>query len=202
MSGDGLPGRPMRGYPRALARETSGSAGHVVTSATFRLRARSPSPSPRVDDMSGVVSSSSRTGWFDGEHTATASPSPAGGAFRALEEQSRSSPGFGGPLVSTSASPPPLRLGQPRTPEARQQPRPPIIIGGAGPNARRVSPPGSPTSSTCVPPGGETGAQFDRGARRLSRGRRDPDSLVYRPPCRLAAAPTTPKWPAVRSHRT
>jgi len=141
MSGDGLPG-PTDAWITlaALARETERvRLGTLVTSATFRLPGPLAIAVAQVDDMSGGrVELGLGTGWFDGEHTAYGIPfPPLAERFERLEEQLEILTGlWGTPLGEHfSFAGRHYRLDDsPALPKPRQQPRPPIIIGGAGPN--------------------------------------------------------------------
>lgn len=121
-----------------LARETRRvRLGTLVTAATFRLPGPLAISVANVDDMSGGrVELGLGTGWYDQEHTAYGIPFPSlGERFDRLEEQLEiitglwetpvgKTYGFDGThykLIDSPALPKPV-----------QQPRPPIVIGGAG----------------------------------------------------------------------
>ena len=121
-----------------LARETSTiRLGTMVTSATFRLPAPLAIGVAEVDAMSGGrIELGLGTGWFEAEHTAYGIPfPPLGERFDRLEEQLAIVTGlwttpegkrfdFDGRYYQLRESP--------ALPKPAQQPRPPIIIGGAG----------------------------------------------------------------------
>jgi F420-dependent oxidoreductase-like protein len=187
MSGDGLPG-PTDAWITlaALARETERvRLGTLVTSATFRLPGPLAIAVAQVDDMSGGrVELGLGTGWFDGEHTAYGIPfPPLAERFERLEEQLEILTGlWGTPLGEHfSFAGRHYRLDDsPALPKPRQQPRPPIIIGGAGPNRTpRLAARFADEFNVPFHRVGETGAQFDRVRGACREAGRDPDSLVY-----------------------
>ena len=125
-----------------LARETSTiRLGTMVTSATFRLPGPLAISVAEVDAMSGGrVELGLGSGWFEAEHTAYGIPfPPLAERFDRLEEQLAIVTGlwttpagkrfdFDGRHYQLKESP--------ALPKPVQQPRPPIIVGGAG--ARRT----------------------------------------------------------------
>ena len=121
-----------------LARETRRiRLGTLVTAATFRLPGPLAIEVANVDDMSGGrVELGLGTGWFDAEHTAYGIPFPSlGERFDRLEEQLEIITGlWETPVGKTYAfDGAHYRISEsPALPKPAQQPRPPIIIGGAG----------------------------------------------------------------------
>ncbi|MGI8751635.1 MAG: LLM class F420-dependent oxidoreductase [Acidimicrobiales bacterium] len=136
---DGLPGPTDAWITLAgLARETSRiRLGTLLTSATFRLPGPLAISVAEVDAMSnGRVELGLGAGWYTDEHTAYGIPFPSTSErFERLEEQLaiitglwETPPGetfdFAGTHYQLSDSP--------ALPKPSQQPRPPVIIGGAG----------------------------------------------------------------------
>ncbi|MBV9043015.1 MAG: LLM class F420-dependent oxidoreductase [Acidimicrobiia bacterium] len=121
-----------------IARETSRiRLGTLVTSMTFRFPGMLAIEVAQVDVMSGGrVELGLGAGWFDPEHHAHAVPfPPLGQRFEMFEEQLQIVVG----LWTTPAGERFSFEGQhysvvdsPGLPKPAQQPRPPIIIGGAG----------------------------------------------------------------------
>ena len=123
----------------ALAVETSRiRLGTLVTCATFRLPGPLAITVAQVDEMSGGrVELGLGAGWFDAEHAAYGVPfPPLAERFDRLEEQLAIITGlwstphgsafsFDGRHYKVTDSP--------ALPKPVQQPRPPVIIGGAGP---------------------------------------------------------------------
>jgi len=136
---DGMPGPTDAWITLAgLARDTTTiRLGTLVTAATFRLPGPLAISVATVDAMSGGrVELGLGSGWFDDEHTAYGIAFPAlGERFDRLTEQLEIITGLwetpegetfshGGPHYPVTDSP--------ALPKPVQQPRPPIIIGGAG----------------------------------------------------------------------
>ena len=123
----------------ALAVETSRiRLGTLVTCATFRLPGPLAITVAQVDEMSGGrVELGLGAGWFDAEHAAYGVPfPPLAERFDRLEEQLAIITGlwstphgstftFDGKHYKVTDSP--------ALPKPAQRPRPPVIIGGAGP---------------------------------------------------------------------
>lgn len=136
---DGLPG-PTDSWVTlgALGRETSRiRLGTLVTSATFRLPGPLAVAVAQADDMSGGrIELGLGSGWFEGEHTAYGIPFPSlGERFERYTEQLEI-------LTGMWATPPGQRFSHhgrhytvvdsPCLPRPRQQPGPPVIVGGMG----------------------------------------------------------------------
>src|SRR3954465_13650486 len=139
--GSGLPGPPHSWVTLgAIARETlTIRLGTLVTSATFRLPGPLAVTVAQVDDMSGGrVELGLGTGWFEAEHTAYGIPfSMLGERFERLEEQLAVITGLWTTPVGerySYAGRHYVLENSPALPKPAQQPRPPIIIGGAGAN--------------------------------------------------------------------
>ncbi len=122
-----------------LAIETSRiRLGTMVTSATFRLPGPLAISVAQVDQMSGGrVEIGLGTGWFEAEHAAYGIPfPPLGERFDRLEEQLAILTGLWGTEVGETFSFDGryYRLtDSPALPKPAQRPRPPVIVGGAGP---------------------------------------------------------------------
>ena len=139
--GDGLPG-PTDSWVTlaALARETTRiRLGTLVTSATFRLPGPLAISVAQVDAMSGGrVELGIGAGWFETEHAAYGIPfGTFTERFERLEEQLEIITGMW--AADVGADEPFSFTGKhytvadsPGLPKPVQQPRPPIIIGGAG----------------------------------------------------------------------
>ncbi|MEM9607699.1 MAG: LLM class F420-dependent oxidoreductase [Actinomycetota bacterium] len=138
---DGLPGPTDAWVTLAgLARETESiRLGTLVTSATFRHGGLLAVTVAQVDQMSGGrVELGLGAGWFEAEHLGHGVPFPAlGDRFDLLEDQLAIITGMWatpvgenfdhtGPALSVS--------GSPGLPKPAQSPRPPIVVGGRGPN--------------------------------------------------------------------
>jgi F420-dependent oxidoreductase-like protein len=121
-----------------LARETRRiRLGTLVTAATFRQPGPLAISVANVDQMSGGrVELGLGTGWFEEEHAAYGIPFPSlAERFDRLEEQLRIVTGlWETPTGKTfSFEGEHYRLAEsPALPKPAQQPRPPVIIGGAG----------------------------------------------------------------------
>jgi F420-dependent oxidoreductase-like protein len=137
--GDGLPGPTDAWITLAgLARDTSRiRLGTMVTSATFRLPGPLAISVAEVDAMSGGrVELGLGTGWFEDEHQAYGIPfPPLGERFDRFEEQLQILTGLwatpAGETFSFTGKHYMLK-DSPALPKPVQQPRPPLILGGAG----------------------------------------------------------------------
>lgn len=140
MGGDGLPG-PTDSWVTlgAVARETRRvRLGTLLTSATFRLPGPLAIAVAQVDAMSGGrVELGLGAGWFEAEHRAYGVPfPPTAERFDRLEEQLEIVAGLWTtpPGATFSFEGRHYRLEEsPALPKPAQSPRPPIIVGGAGP---------------------------------------------------------------------
>ncbi len=122
-----------------LALETSRiRLGTLVTSATFRLPGPLAIYVAQIDQMSGGrVEIGLGAGWFEAEHAAYGIPfPPLGERFDRLEEQLAILTGLwgteGGETFSFDGTYYQL-TDSPALPKPAQRPRPPVIVGGAGP---------------------------------------------------------------------
>ena len=185
--GDGLPG-PTDAWVTlgGIARETTRiRLGTLLTSATFRLPGLLAVTVAEVDAMSdGRVELGLGAGWYDAEHTAYGVPfPPLGDRFTRLEEQLAIITGLWSTPVGEQFSfeGEHYRLADsPALPKPRQQPAPPIIVGGHGPTrtprlaARYASEFNVAFSS--IP---DTSAAFGRVRDACATTGRDPTSLAY-----------------------
>ncbi len=122
-----------------LARETSRiRLGTLMSPVTFRYPGPLAISAAQVDEMSGGrVELGLGTGWFDDEHSAYGIPfPPMAERFAMLEEQLAVISGLWetpqGKTFSYQGSHYPV-TDSPALPKPVQRPRPPILIGGAGP---------------------------------------------------------------------
>jgi F420-dependent oxidoreductase-like protein len=185
--GDGLPG-PTDAWVTlgGIARETSRiRLGTLLTSATFRLPGLLAVAVAEVDAMSGGrVELGLGAGWYDAEHTAYGVPFPSFGVrFARLEEQLAIITGLWATPVGErfSFEGDHYQLADcPALPKPRQQPGPPIIVGGFGPKrtprlaALFASEYNVPFASVA-----DTGDAFERVRAACAATDRDPRSLVY-----------------------
>ena len=185
-AGDGSPGPTDAWITLAgLARETSRiRLGTMVTSMTFRLPGPLAISVAQVDAMSGGrVELGIGTGWFDGEHTAYGIPfPPLGERFDRLEEQLEIITGlwetpegerfdFDGTHYQLKESP--------ALPKPVQQPRPPIIVGGAGTRRTpRLAARYADEFNVPFHPLQQASEQFDRVRRACEDAGRDPASIT------------------------
>ncbi|MHB8220222.1 MAG: LLM class F420-dependent oxidoreductase [Acidimicrobiales bacterium] len=140
MGGDGLPGPTDAWVTLAgLARDTSRlRLGTLVTSSTFRLPGPLAIAVAQVDAMSGGrVELGLGAGWYDDEHRAYGIPfPPLKERFDRLEEQLEIVTGLWSTPVTerfTFTGHHYTLVDSPALPKPHQSPRPPIIMGGAGP---------------------------------------------------------------------
>ena len=192
MSGDGLPG-PTDAWVTlaALARDTSRiRLGTLVTSATFRWPGILAVIVAQVDAMSaGRIELGLGAGWFEREHEAYGIPFPSlRDRFERLEEQLSIVSGLwatpAGQKYSFAGKHYQL-VDSPALPKPVQRPRPPIIVGGAGP--RRIPRLAATFADEFNIPFrslAETGAQFSRVRAACEAAGRDPATI------RLSAAQT------------
>jgi F420-dependent oxidoreductase-like protein len=140
MGGDGLPG-PTESWATlaAIAVQTSRiRLGTMLTSATFRLPGVLAITVAQVDQMSGGrVELGLGAGWFEAEHQAYGIPfPPVGERFDRLDEQLAIMTGLWTTPVGETFSFHGKHyqlVDSPALPKPVQSPRPPVIIGGAGP---------------------------------------------------------------------
>ncbi|MGK2880359.1 MAG: LLM class F420-dependent oxidoreductase [Mycobacterium sp.] len=187
MSGDGLPG-PTDSWVTlgGIAVQTSTiRLGTMVTSATFRHPGPLAISVAQVDEMSGGrVEFGLGAGWFEGEHKAYAIPFPAlGERFDRLTEQLAiitglwsTPPGetfdYTGKHYAVSDSP--------GLPKPVQQPRPPIIVGGAGPKRTpALAAAYADEFNVAFQPLDTLSAQVGRVRAAVADARRDADSMTY-----------------------
>lgn len=141
MGGSGLPG-PTDAWATlaALARETTRvRLGTLLTSATFRAPGLLAIVAAQVDEMSGGrVELGMGAGWFDEEHSAYGVPFPSTAErFDRLEEQLEIVTGLWTTPVGerfSFAGRHYTLVDSPALPKPLQRPRPPVIVGGAGPS--------------------------------------------------------------------
>src|SRR5690242_11911349 len=141
IGGSGLPGPTDAWITLAgLARETTRvRLGTLVTSATFRLPGPFAVSVAEVDDMSGGrVELGIGAGWYETEHTAYGIP--FGASFNERFERLRDQLEIIRGMWTTPAGETFSYEGKhfsvkdsPALPKPKQQPHPPIIIGGFGP---------------------------------------------------------------------
>ncbi len=185
--GDGLPG-PTDAWVTlgGIARETSRiRLGTLLTSATFRLPGLLAVTVAEVDAMSdGRVELGLGAGWYDAEHTAYGVPFPAlGDRFARLEEQLAIITGLWSTPVGErfSFEGDHYRLSDsPALPKPRQQPAPPIIVGGHGPTRTpRLAARFASEFNVAFSSIDDTGAAFERVRKACAAAGRDPGSLAY-----------------------
>lgn len=139
-SSDGLPGPTDAWTTMAgLARDTTNlRLGTLVTPITFRHPGNFAIAVAQIDNMSGGrVELGIGAGWFDDEHHAHGIPFPSiGDRFDMLEEQLAIITGMWAVAAGERFSYPGRHYtvtDSPGLPKPRQSPRPPIVLGGAGP---------------------------------------------------------------------
>ena len=187
MGGSGLPG-PTDSWVTlgALAVETSRvRLGTMVTAATFRLPGPLAISVAQVDQMSGGrVELGLGSGWFEREHTAYGIPfPPLGERFDRLEEQFAIITGLWetpeGETFSFEGAHYQL-TDSPALPKPAQQPRPPVIVGGAG--ARRTPRLAARFADEYNVPFHtvqDSAAAFSRVREACQAAGRDPSSVIY-----------------------
>ena len=187
MSGSGLPGPTDAWITLAgLARETSRiRLGTLMSPVTFRLPGPLAITVAQVDQMSGGRAELGLgTGWFDGEHYAYGIPfPPTAERFGRLEEQLEIITGLWETEPDDTFS---FRGnhyildGSPALPKPAQRPRPPVLVGGAGPRrtprlAARFADEYNIPFSTVE----DSAAAFGRVRQACAEAGRAPASLVY-----------------------
>jgi F420-dependent oxidoreductase-like protein len=187
MSGTGLPG-PSDSWVTlgALALQTSRiRLGTMVTAATFRLPGPLAIAVAQVDQMSnGRVDFGLGTGWFEAEHTAYGIPFPSlGERFDRLDEQLAIITGLWatpeGKTFSYAGAHYQL-TDSPALPKPAQRPRPPVILGGAGPRRTpRLAAKYADEFNMAFRDLPDTGAGFGRVRDACSAAGRDPASMRF-----------------------
>ena len=187
MGGSGLPGPTDAWVTLAgLARDTSRiRLGTLMSPVTFRLPGPLAIAVAQVDQMSGGRAELGLgTGWYAEEHTAYGIPfPPLAERFGRLEEQLEIVTGLWetaeGATFSFSGTYYAL-TGSPALPKPAQRPRPPVLVGGAGPRrtpllaARFADEYNVPFASVEA-----SAAAFGRVREACEEAGRDPGSLVY-----------------------
>ena len=187
MDGDGRPG-PTDSWVTlgALALQTSRiRLGTLVTAATFRLPGPLAIAVAQVDQMSGGrVDFGMGTGWFEAEHTAYGIPfPPLGERFDRFEEQLAIITGLWetpeGETFSFAGTH--YQLAEaPALPKPAQRPRPPVILGGAGPRRTpRLAARYADEFNLGFRPMGDTEPSFDRVRDACAEAGRDPASMRF-----------------------
>ncbi|HEY2280293.1 MAG TPA: LLM class F420-dependent oxidoreductase [Streptosporangiaceae bacterium] len=187
MDGDGRPG-PTDSWVTlgALALQTSRiRLGTMVTAATFRLPGPLAIAVAQVDQMSGGrVDFGVGTGWFEPEHTAYGIPFPSvGERFDRFEEQLAIITGLWetpeGETFSFAGTHYQL-ADAPALPKPAQRPRPPVILGGAGPRRTpRLAARYADEFNLGFQPMTATGPGFGRVRDACAEAGRDPASMRF-----------------------
>ncbi|HEY1675166.1 MAG TPA: LLM class F420-dependent oxidoreductase [Streptosporangiaceae bacterium] len=187
MDGDGRPG-PTDSWVTlgALALQTSRiRLGTLVTAATFRLPGPLAIAVAQVDQMSGGrVDFGVGTGWFEPEHTAYGIPfPPLGERFDRFEEQLAIITGLWetpeGETFSFAGTHYQL-ADAPALPKPAQRPRPPVILGGAGPRRTpRLAARYADEFNLGFRPIGDTEPSFGRVRDACAEVGRDPASMRF-----------------------
>jgi F420-dependent oxidoreductase-like protein len=187
MGAKGLPG-PTDSWVTlgALALQTSRiRLGTMVTAATFRLPGPLAIAVAQVDQMSGGrVDFGLGTGWFETEHTAYGIPFPSlKERFDRLEEQLAIITGLWqtpeGQTFSYSGTHYQL-ADSPALPKPAQRPRPPVILGGAGPRRTpRLAARYADEFNLAFRPMGETEPGFGRVRDACAEAGRDPATMRF-----------------------
>jgi F420-dependent oxidoreductase-like protein len=187
MGAGGLPG-PTDSWVTlgALALQTSRiRLGTMVTAATFRLPGPLAIAVAQVDQMSGGrVDFGLGTGWFETEHTAYGIPFPGlKERFDRLEEQLAIITGLWqtpqGQTFSYSGTHYQL-ADSPALPKPAQRPRPPVILGGAGPRRTpRLAARYADEFNLAFRPMGETEPGFGRVRDACAEAGRDPATMRF-----------------------
>jgi F420-dependent oxidoreductase-like protein len=186
-AGDGLPGPSDAWVTLAgLARDTSRlRLGTLVTPATFRLPGPLAISVANVDAMSGGrVELGLGTGWFDDEHKAYGIPfPPLGERFAMFEEQLEIITGLWSTPVGETFSFAGKHYtleNSPALPKPAQQPRPPVVIGGAGrKRTPRLAARFADEFNVPFHTVEDTGAAIAAVREACERAGRDPGDLIY-----------------------
>jgi F420-dependent oxidoreductase-like protein len=157
--------------------------GTLLTAATFRLPGPLAIAVAQVDQMSGGrIEFGLGAGWYEEEHSAYAIPfPPVGERFDRLEEQLEIVTGLWGTEGSFSYTGKHYQVtDSPGLPKPAQRPRPPVIVGGAGPRrtpqlaARFADEFNVPFASVA-----DSAAQFDRVRAACEEAGRYPSSMTF-----------------------
>ncbi len=157
--------------------------GTLLTAATFRLPGPLAVAVAQVDQMSGGrIEFGLGAGWYEAEHSAYAIPfPPVGERFDRLEEQLEIVTGLWGTEGSFSYAGKHYQVtDSPGLPKPAQRPRPPLIVGGAGPRrtpqlaARFADEFNVPFASVA-----DSAAQFDRVRAACEEAGRYPSSMTF-----------------------
>jgi F420-dependent oxidoreductase-like protein len=183
---DGLPGPTDSWVTLAgIARETSRvRLGTLVTAGTFRLPGPLAVSVAQVDDMSGGrVELGLGTGWYEVEHASYGIPFPSlGERFERLEEQLEIVTALWETPVGErfSFTGKHYRLtDSPALPKPAQNPRPPVLLGGAGAKRTpRLAARFADEFNVPFHPIEETGKAFDRVRAACAEAGRD-KPMVY-----------------------
>jgi F420-dependent oxidoreductase-like protein len=185
--GPGLPG-PTDAWVNlaGLARDTSRiRLGTLVSPVTFRLPGQLAIMVAQVDQMSGGrVELGLGAGWFEAEHQAYGIPfPPLAERFGRLEEQLEIITGLWGTAeggtYSFSGSYYTLR-DSPALPKPAQRPRPPVLVGGAGPRRTpRLAARFADEYNMMFASVEDTAAAYGRVRQACQDAGRDPGSLLY-----------------------
>jgi F420-dependent oxidoreductase-like protein len=169
-----------------LARETSRiKLGTLMSPVTFRFPGPLAISVAQVDQMSGGrVEFGFGAGWFEAEHAAYAIPFPdLGERFERFEEQLAIITGlwqapegelfnFAGKHYTVTDSP--------GLPKPAQRPRPPVLIGGAGPKRTpRLAATYADEYNVAFSSLDDTAAAFGRVRDAVAAAGREPDSMTY-----------------------
>jgi F420-dependent oxidoreductase-like protein len=169
-----------------LARETSRiKLGTLMSPVTFRFPGPLAISVAQVDQMSGGrVEFGFGAGWFGAEHAAYAIPFPdLGERFERFEEQLAIITGlwetpegdlfnFAGKHYTVTDSP--------GLPKPAQRPRPPVLIGGSGPNRTpRLAATYADEYNAAFSKLDDTAAAFGRVRDAVAAAGRDPGSMTY-----------------------
>jgi F420-dependent oxidoreductase-like protein len=187
MDSPGLPGPTDAWVTLAgLALQTSRiRLGTLVTAATFRLPGPLAISVAQVDQMSGGrIEFGLGAGWYEAEHTAYGIPFPRlRERFDRLEEQLAIITGLWETPVGQrfSFDGAYYRLADsPALPKAAQQPKPPVILGGAGlRRTPRLAARYADEFNMAFQPLPATEAAFGRVREACSEAGRDPDSIRF-----------------------